>query len=352
MKENYYKLGDYKIIESGSGDLRWEAHFGIGELKEGRCFQKGSILFIGLAESQRDGFLKLEFLDHLKEYPDWLKTKYYCEDHEVFRRKSGKRVTREEMRLWMFEPDRVAETIALPMGTCFDSNDDTSSISTENAAFRLQRYEITSKTNGQIGWRDYSAGGIFRTGECTIIEDILFLGPWQGVQTDLTKRQFLANLSHLPEWNQTKYYCPRFSLHECRSVNLREKRKWWNIKRDSTPKQDKMHGSIRIPEIKSPEGKRRGISAARVSPNIDSPANHSKYDRSRVHFSRFKKANISKIIDFFQGFGNKRRKIYFFVFFILIICLLLFLIGYLDEHHETQYYRNVEHHSKHHGNHR
>ena len=64
MKTNIYKLGEYKIIESDTGELRWEAHFGLGALQEGRCFKKGTILFIGPAESQRDGFLILEFIDH------------------------------------------------------------------------------------------------------------------------------------------------------------------------------------------------------------------------------------------------------------------------------------------------
>jgi hypothetical protein len=39
MKINIYKLGEYKIIESDAGELRWEAHFGLGELQEGRCFK-------------------------------------------------------------------------------------------------------------------------------------------------------------------------------------------------------------------------------------------------------------------------------------------------------------------------
>ena len=71
MKTNIFKLGEYKIIESDDRYLKWETHSGIGEIKEGRCFQKGSILFIGPPESRRDGFLKFEFMAHLKGFPDW-----------------------------------------------------------------------------------------------------------------------------------------------------------------------------------------------------------------------------------------------------------------------------------------
>jgi hypothetical protein len=48
--------------------LSWEAHFGLGALQEGKCFRKGMILFIGPAEGDRPGYLKKDFLDHLKQY--------------------------------------------------------------------------------------------------------------------------------------------------------------------------------------------------------------------------------------------------------------------------------------------
>ena len=41
MKTTSYKLGECKIIESDDRYLRSKAHFGLGEIKDGRCFKKG-----------------------------------------------------------------------------------------------------------------------------------------------------------------------------------------------------------------------------------------------------------------------------------------------------------------------
>jgi len=114
------------------------------------------ILFISSAESDRIGFLKGEFLDNLKQFPEWLKTKYYCRGLEVYHCRSGKRVTKVEIQLWMLdrgidEGDRI---FTEKPGPCWDG------ISTRrvagDVAFRLQRYEIIKKANGQIAWKTHA----------------------------------------------------------------------------------------------------------------------------------------------------------------------------------------------------
>ncbi len=235
MKVAIYRLGEYKIIESDTRELRWGAHFGLGALQEGRCFKKGMILFIGLAENDRPGFLKREFFDHLKQFPKWLKTKYYCRGLEVYHCKTGKRVTKVEMQLWMLDGgiDEGGRIFTEKPGQC--SNNISPRRATGDVAFRLQKYEIIKKTNDQVVWKTNAGPNIGRGGNCIILEDILFIGSWQSEQFNLIKRQFLSNLQQLPKWDQTRYFCPRLSLHDCKNGNrVHEKKKRWPRERTAT----------------------------------------------------------------------------------------------------------------------
>ena len=232
MQVTIYRLGEYKIIESDTGELRWEAHFGLGTLQEGMCFRKGVILFIGPAENERLGFLKREFFDHIQQFPEWLKTKYYCRGLEVYHCKTGKKVTKVEMRLWMLDRgiDDGGRILTEIRGKL--SNNIFPGGETEHVSFRLQKYEIIKKPNDQVAWKTYAGPNIGKGGNCTILEDILFIGSWQNEQFNLIKRQFLANLKLLPKWDQTRYFCPRLSLHDCKTINrVHEEKKKWMRKR-------------------------------------------------------------------------------------------------------------------------
>ena len=77
MKETIYRLGEYKIIESDTGQLRWKAHFGFCEFQKGRCFRKGSILFIGPQQNKPSNFNKRQFLANLRQLPIWDQTAYF-----------------------------------------------------------------------------------------------------------------------------------------------------------------------------------------------------------------------------------------------------------------------------------
>ncbi len=235
MKESFYKLDEYKIIESDTGELRWEAHFGIGRLQEGRCFKKGMILFIGSAESDCIGFLKGEFLDHLKQFPEWLKTKYYCRGLEVYHCRTGKRVAKVEMQLWMLDRgiDEGGRTFTEKPGQYCDGV--STRRGTGDVAFMLQRYEIIKKANGQIVWKTHAGPNTVSGGNCIILEDILFIVSRQNEQSTMSKRQFLSNLQQLPKWDQTRYYCSKLSLHDCKTGNrLLKKSKSWPDKRRTT----------------------------------------------------------------------------------------------------------------------
>ena len=216
MKTILYKLEEYKIIEHDTGELSWESHFGLGELQEGRCHQKGTILFIGPPENTRLGYLKLEYLDHLKKLPVWKKTEYYCTSLEIYHCNTGKRVSEEEMTLWRFNPTMSGEN--LQVKTNQDELGELSFTKASNdSAYKLNRFEIIKKTDGHVFWTSYAGQTTRQSGTCTILEDILFIGASEEVQQHVDKRDFLSDLNHLRKWDQTKYYCLKYILHSCKS---------------------------------------------------------------------------------------------------------------------------------------
>jgi hypothetical protein len=217
MKTAIYKLGEYKIIQSNTSELRWETHFGLAEQQDGRCFKKGMILFIGPAENNYSGFLKREFLDHLKPYPSWLKTKYYCKGLEVYHCKTGKRVTKKEMLLWTFDRGSDGGGGGFSKKSDQRLNNISGRREIVKVAFSLQRYEIIKK-NGQVVWKTDTGPNTIGSGIAIILEDILFIGSKKNEQSNLTKRKFLSNLQQLPKWDETKYYS-KLSLHDCRTGN-------------------------------------------------------------------------------------------------------------------------------------
>ena len=91
--EACYKLGHYKIIEGVGGGLWWESHHGLSNCQTGRCFIEGNIFIIGPVESQRPGFLKREFMEHLDRLPTWRKTKYFCLSQTIYKCKTGARMS-------------------------------------------------------------------------------------------------------------------------------------------------------------------------------------------------------------------------------------------------------------------
>lgn len=218
MKSTAYKLDEFKIIESDTGELVWEAHFGLGELREGRCFRKGGILFIGPAENYRPGFLKREFLDHLKPLPAWPKTEFYCNGFDVYHCSTGKGVTKAEMRMWTLERSDGKGNRPYPEQPGKGSNHIPPGRVKGDVSFRLQGYEIIRRSDGRIVWKTQAGPNSTRVGACVDEEDILFIGPQRGEQSGLVKQHFLSNLRQLPKWDQTRYYSLRLSLRDCRTV--------------------------------------------------------------------------------------------------------------------------------------
>ena len=328
MKETVYRLGEYKIIETATGQLMWQAHFGFGEFQKGRCFRKGSVLFIGPAESHQNGFLKGEFLDALKTYAKWDKTKFYCIGAGVHHSKDGKRVTKEEMMSWTLgrglgKGDEIHRD---PRKNLSESDGNSAGKVAENVVFRLQRYEILIRDDGQITWRTYSGSNSVNSGNCFILENILFVGPQRNTPSNLNKRQFIAILRQLTRWNQTDFFCKRFSLHECNAGSRRRDKH----KKLTHSGNDNICNYKKNSEANIPDQAYGASFSNRISANLDS------FDdllKSRDKYGRFInftciKFFFPKSIAIFREFGieamNKIRG---------IVAIISNNIKYLKKHH-------------------
>ncbi|WP_028323943.1 hypothetical protein [Desulfatirhabdium butyrativorans] len=210
-----YKMGEIKITERSADDLRWEMHFGMGALKEGRCYRKGQILFLSPAQDERPGYLKGEFLDHIKPLPLWIKTRYYCIGFHIRRCDTGKNVSEQEMRRWIDDPlwRQICEGAHQPHDPILkikrmnESNMDVS--------YALKNYEIVIGENGMALWKKCGVHNRVNIGRCFMMEDILFIGPSESVQPNTQKRLFMERLNLLPNWDYTTYYSYEAALLDC-----------------------------------------------------------------------------------------------------------------------------------------
>jgi len=83
MDASVYRLGRYKIIETGSGVLRWHTCTHLNRLKIGKGFIEGKILFVDGKTIDEPEFSKIDFFNRLNKLPKWEKTHYYCTNYTL-----------------------------------------------------------------------------------------------------------------------------------------------------------------------------------------------------------------------------------------------------------------------------
>jgi hypothetical protein len=229
MKSTFYRLGEYKIVDSGTGALWWEAHAGLGALISGKCFIRGEILFIGPRESEEPGFLANEFLNQLERFPRWEKTKHYCLNYTIYECRSCRKLTEEEIAVWSRSQTQWTEETVFSGTPLGKGNQKRGSDLTEDRSYRLGRYEIILKPSGQVWWKTPSGHTGLRAGKSIIADDILFIGAGETEEPSNLRRQFLERLDQLPEWRTTQYYSPSYALYDCgtgRSLAKGEGGRW------------------------------------------------------------------------------------------------------------------------------
>ena len=197
----------------------------MGSQKSGKCFINGDILFIKPSDSIGPGFLKGEFLDHLSKLPQWEKTKYYCASYKIHKCKSssGKTIFHGSDR--RFPTKAILRKNGLIQNEAIQTR--RKSVKADTVAhncYRLRRYEIVEKDDGQLLWKSHGGLGRSTTGRCHIKGNILFLEPGKTGPSSLIKKAFRKQLNRLPGWESTKYYCFSYAIYDsktgaiCRSL--------------------------------------------------------------------------------------------------------------------------------------
>jgi hypothetical protein len=160
-------------------------------LRSGKCFIHEDILFIKPSDSTGPGFLKGEFLDHLNKLPKWGKTKYYCASYKIYECKSGNRKSFIQTLDNRLQDEAVQKKGSTQSKTAEAERKLKKRVTTEDIFYKLQRYEIIEKNNGQFFWKSPSGLGLLKKGRCHIKGNILFFEPGEAEQTLLLKRELV-----------------------------------------------------------------------------------------------------------------------------------------------------------------
>ncbi|MBC8430291.1 MAG: hypothetical protein H8D96_00055 [Desulfobacterales bacterium] len=91
---------------------------------------------------------------------------------------------------------------------------------TNDTSYRLGRFEIIEKENGEIHWETHAGFGRLRTGKCFIEGEILFIGPHKTEELGFLKGEFIDHLNKFPKWEKTKYYCSSYSIYSCKTGRM------------------------------------------------------------------------------------------------------------------------------------
>jgi len=181
-------------------------HIALGAQRSGRCFIVGNILVIGPWDSEKAGYLKLEFNEHLMKLPTWDKTRYYCFASSL--RKVGTEQSLESYLTEQLFIDKMGmESVNI----------------TAPGTFRLDRYKINVGENSIISWQ--TIGELNRTigGRCFTESGILFIGPKENELDEAQSRKiFLNELKLLPKWDKTFAWGNYGSLRICEESKPRK----------------------------------------------------------------------------------------------------------------------------------
>jgi len=79
-----FRLGQFEIIEKRDCKLLWKSYSGRADIKVGKAFMDGNILFLGRGEAEKTGIMKKDFLERLSILLAWEKTDYFCQHYTLY----------------------------------------------------------------------------------------------------------------------------------------------------------------------------------------------------------------------------------------------------------------------------
>jgi len=79
-----FRLGQFEIIEKRDCKLLWKSYSGRTDMKVGKAFVDGNILFLGRGVSENTGIIKKDFLERLSMLLAWGKTDYFCQNYTLY----------------------------------------------------------------------------------------------------------------------------------------------------------------------------------------------------------------------------------------------------------------------------
>lgn len=203
---HHYRVGEYQLSDLGGTELRWEAHAGFATIQEGRCYILDEVLLIGPPQIEEPGAFKGDFLDSLKRFPIWEKTRFYCVNACLFRCSDGRCLTWEEVaalaaitalnRNSTERPDKVLDDLLV-------------------GNFRLGTYEIFRKNDGSLRWQGHPGSKNIKEGKAFLLGDLLFLAPGMQKAYPKGREEFNRRITLLPPWKATTYFVIHMMLREC-----------------------------------------------------------------------------------------------------------------------------------------
>jgi len=166
------------------------------------CFIHKDILIIGPCSREEIGYLKGEFLDRLEKLPLWNKTKYYCFASELLDVASGRSLDQDFLNRMSFSAS-IGSNRAGPI------------LDRDPGTFRLEKYQITVATDGQVTWQWYGGMNKMLVGQCRIQSGVLFIGPEEQEKEEDIKGEFFKKLDTLPQWDRTRIWSRCLALRPC-----------------------------------------------------------------------------------------------------------------------------------------